>query len=161
MCGGHQSTDSDPTGPNQRWSLGFASGSMSRGRRFLFVSVIDDFSRECLTAVVDTPLSGNHVARELDLIAEKRGYPCMVVSDNGTALTSSAVLKWQEDSKADWHYIATGKPMHNGFVESFNGKMRDERLNEHLFDILRHVHTLIAAWRTDFIITARTRTSLA
>lgn len=80
----------------------------------------------------------------------KRAFPCMVVSDNGTELTSNAILKRQEDSKVDWHYIAPGKPMQNGFVESFNGRMRDECLNEQLFDNLRHSRKLIAAWRTDF-----------
>jgi len=79
-----------------------------------------------------------------------RGYPCMVVSDNGTELTSNAILKWQEDRKVEWHYIAPGKPMQNGFVESFNGRMRDELLNEHLFDNLRHARNLVSAWRTDF-----------
>ena len=101
-------------------------------------------------AVVDTSLSGIRVARELDRIAEMRGYPCMVVSDNGTELTSNAILKWQEDRKVDWHYIAPGKPMQNGYVESINGRMRDECLNEHLFDSLRHARNLVVAWRNDF-----------
>ncbi|MGJ8622627.1 MAG: integrase core domain-containing protein, partial [Yoonia sp.] len=94
--------------------------------------------------------SGDRVGRELDRIAEMRGYPCMVVSDNGTELTSNAILKWQEDRKVDWHYIAPGKPMQNGFVESFNGRLRDECMNEHLCDNLRHARALVAAWRTDF-----------
>ena len=76
---------------------------------------------------MDTSLSGDRVARELDRIAEMRGYPCVVVSDNGTELTSNAILKWQEDRKVDWHYIAPGKPMQNGFVQSFNGRMRPSR----------------------------------
>ena len=122
----------------------------SDGRRLRILNVIDDFSRECLAAVVDTSLSGERVARELDRIAETRGYPCMVVSDNGTELTSNAILKWQEDRKVEWHYIAPGKPMQNGFVESFNGRMRDECLNEHLFDTLRHARHLIAAWRDGY-----------
>jgi putative transposase len=74
----------------------------------------------------------------------------MVVSDNGTELTSNAILKWQEDREINWHYIAPGKPMQNGFVKSFNGRMRDEYLNEHLFDSLCHARNLIAAWRTEF-----------
>ena len=138
-----------PQGPNQRWSLE-VSDSLSCGRRFRILDVIDDFSRECLAAVVDTSLSGIRVGRELDKIAEVRGYPCMVVSDNGTELTSNAILKWQEDRKVEWHYIAPGKPMQNGFVESFNGRMRDELLNEHLFDTLRYARNLVAAWRDDF-----------
>ena len=126
------------------------SDSLSCGRRFRILNVIDDFSRECLAAVVDTSLSGIRVARELDRIAEMRGYPCMVVSDNGTELTSNAILKWQEDRRLEWHYIAPGKPMQNGLVESFNGRMRDELLTEHLFDTLRHARNPVAAWRDDF-----------
>ncbi len=90
-----------PQGPNQRWSLDFVSDSLSCGRRFRILNVIDDFSRECLAAVVDTSLSGIRVARELDRIAEMRGYTCMVVSDNGTELTSNAILKWQENRKVE------------------------------------------------------------
>ena len=135
---------------NQRWSLDFVSDALSCGRRFRVLCVIDDFSRECLATVVDTSLSGVRVARELDLIAETRGRPCMVVSDNGTELTSNAILKWQEDRKVEWHYIAPGKPMQNGFVESFNGRLRDECLNEHLFRTMRHARQLIADWREDY-----------
>lgn len=139
-----------PQGPNQRWSLDFVSDSLSCGRRFRILNVIDDFSRECLAAVVDTSLSGLRVARELDRVAEMRGYPCMVVSDNGTELTSNAILEWQEDRAVEWHYIAPGKPMQNGFVESFNGRLRDECLNEHLFPTLHQARHLIAAWRDDY-----------
>ena len=149
-----------PQEPNQRWSLDFVSDALSDGRRFRILCVIDDFSRECLATVVDNSLSGVRVARELDRIAEIRGYPCMVVSDNGTELTSNAMLKWQEDRKVEWHYIAPGKPMQNGIVESFNGRMRDECLNEHLFDNLYHACNLVAAWRNDFIHT-RPHCSLA
>ena len=139
-----------PQGPNQRWSLDFVSDALSDGRRFRILCVIDDFSRECLATVVDTSISGIRVARELDRIAETRGYPCMVVSDNGTELTSNAMLKWQQDRQVEWHYIAPGKPMQNGLVESFNGRLRDECLNEHLFPSLRHARHLIAAWRDDY-----------
>ena len=139
-----------PQGPNQRWSLDFVSDALEDGRRFRVLCVIDDFSRECLATVVDTSLSGARVARELDQIAEARGYPCMVVSDNGTELTSNAILRWQEDRQVEWHYIAPGKPMQNGLVESFNGKLRDECLNEHLFRNLRHARDLIGAWRDDY-----------
>ena len=69
----------------------------------------------------------------VDRIAELRGYPCMIVSDNGTELTSNAILAWQQRRGVEWHYIAPGKPMQNGFVENFNGRLRDECLNEHLF----------------------------
>lgn len=134
-----------PQGPNQRWSVDFVSGSLSDRRRFRVLCVLDDFSREFLAAVVDTSLSGQRVARELDKIARTRGHPCMVVSDNGTELTSNAILKWQKERKVEWHYIAPGKPMHNGFIESFNGRLRAECLNEHLFANLRHARELIAS----------------
>ena len=110
-----------PQGPNQRWSLDFVSDSFADGRRFRVLCVIDDFTRECLEAVVDTSLSGLRVARELDRIAELRGYPCMVVSDNGTELTSNAILKWQEDRKVEWHYIAPGKPMQTASSKASTG----------------------------------------
>src|SRR5690606_3564947 len=139
-----------PQGPNQRWSLDFVSDSLSGGRRFRILCVIDDFSRECLATVVDVSLSGIRVARELDHIAEMRGYPCMIVSDNGTELTSNAILEWQQDRQVEWHYIAPGKPMQNGFVESFNGRLRDECLNERLFTSYRHARNSIEAWRIDY-----------
>lgn len=81
-----------PQDPNQRWSLDFVSDTLIDGRRFRILCVIDDFSRECLAAVVDNSISGGRVARELDVIAERRGFPLMVVSDNGTELTSNAML---------------------------------------------------------------------
>ncbi len=127
-----------PQGPNQRWSLGFVSDALEDRRRFQVLNVIDDFSRECLAAVVGTSIGGACVARELDRSAELLGYPCLVVWDNGTELTSNAILKRQEERKVGWHYIAPGKPVQNGLVESFNGRMREECLNEHLFDSLRH-----------------------
>lgn len=139
-----------PQGPNQRWSLDFVSDALVDSRRFRILCVIDDFSRECLATVVDNSLSGVRVARELDLICEIRGRPCMVVSDNGTELTSNAILKWQQDRRVEWHYIQPGKPMQNGFVESFNGRLRDECLNEHLFTSYNHARKVIEAWRTDY-----------
>jgi len=127
-----------PQGSNQRWSLDFVSDALASSRRFRILTVVDDFSRECLALVVDNSLSGIRVARELDRIVERRGPPCMVVSDNGTELTSRAILSWQEAHGVEWHYIAPGKPTQNGFIESFNGRLRDECLNEHLFSNLAH-----------------------
>lgn len=135
---------------NQRWSLDFVSDALVDGRRFRILCVIDDFSRECLATVVDNSLSGERVARELDAIAERRGYPLLVVSDNGTELTSNAMLAWQQDRGVEWHYIAPGKPMQNGFVESFNGRLRDECLNEYLFRSYRHAREIIEEWRIDY-----------
>ena len=139
-----------PAEPNQRWSLDFLADSLKDGRRFRILAVIDDCTRECLALLVDTSISGLRVARQLDMIMEMRGKPRMVVSDNGTELTSNAILKWADERRVEWHYIAPGKPMQNGFVESFNGRLRDECLNEHLFDNLTHARRIIAAWKADY-----------
>jgi putative transposase len=148
-----------PQGKNQRWSLDFVLDALACSRRFRILTVVDDFSRECLALVVDNSLSGIRVARELDRVVETRGKPCMVVSDNGTELTSRAMLGWQEDRGVQWHYIAPGKPTQNGFIESFNGRLRDECLNEHLFTNLSEARRIIEAWRIDYN-TRRPHTSL-
>jgi putative transposase len=148
-----------PQGKNQRWSLDFVLDALACSRRFRILTVVDDFSRECLALVVDNSLSGIRVARELDRVVETRGKPCMVVSDNGTELTSRAMLGWQEDRGVQWHYIAPGKPTQNGFIESFNGRLRDECLNEHLFANLSEARQIIEAWRIDYN-TRRPHTSL-
>ncbi|PXA99274.1 IS3 family transposase, partial [Nostoc sp. 3335mG] len=109
-----------PDGPNQRWSLDFVSDTLTCSRRFRILCVVDDYTRECLALVADTSLSGMRVARELTRLIGLRGKPHTVVSDNGTELTSSAILRWSQDRRVEWHYIAPGKPMQNGFVESFN-----------------------------------------
>ena len=111
--------------------------------------MIDDFSRECLATIVDNSISGQRVARELDGIAGRRGHPLMVISDNGTEPTSNAMLKWQQDRGVEWHYIAPGKPIQNGFVQSFNGWLRDECFNEHLFRSYRHAREIIEDRRAD------------
>jgi putative transposase len=139
-----------PEAPNQRWSLDFVSDTLTDGRRFRVLCVVDDFTRECLALVADTSLSGRRVVRELDVIAARRGYPASVVSDNGTELTSSAVLAWSQDRGVGWHYIAPGKPQQNAFVESFNGKLRDECLNETLFTSVRQARVVLAAWQQDY-----------
>ena len=134
-----------PQGPNQRWSLDFVSDTLVDGRRFRVLVVVDDFTRECLALVADTSLSGRRVIRKLEQIIVRRGKPCMVVSDNGTELTSMAVLRWSQETKVDWHYIAPGKPTQNAFVESFNGRLRDECLNETLFTSLPQAKAILAA----------------
>jgi putative transposase len=139
-----------PQGPNQRWSLDFVSDTLTDGRRFRIFAVVDDFTRECLCLVADTSLSGVRVARELDLLIARRGRPVACVSDNGTELTSMAILKWSQQTGIEWHYIAPGKPTQNAFIESFNGKLRDELLNETLFTSLAHARAELAAWKDDY-----------
>jgi putative transposase len=139
-----------PQGRNQRWSLDFVSDALIDSRRFRILCVNDDCSRECLATVADNSISGVRVARELDRIAELRGYPCMVVSDNGTELTSNAILQSQQEQAVEWHYIQPGKPMQNGLVESFNGRLRDECLNEHLFTSYRQARRIIEDSRIEY-----------
>ena len=125
------------------------SDALEDGRRFRVLNVIDDFSRECLAAVSDPSFGGVRGAPELDRIADLRGFPCFVVSYNSMELTRKAMLKWQEDRKVDWHYIAPGKPMQNSFVESYNGSFRDKLLNETLFSSLAEAREKITTWKDD------------
>jgi putative transposase len=139
-----------PQGPNQRWSLDFLSDAFADGRRFRILAIVDDFTRECLALVVDTSLPGLRVARELDAVITRRGRPAMIVSDNGTELTSMTMLRWSQEHGITWHYIAPGKPQQNAFVESFNGRLRDECLIETLFASLAHAREVLAIWRDDY-----------
>lgn len=139
-----------PLVANQRWSLDFVSDQMTDGRRFRILTVIDNCTRECLGLVADTSLSGRRVARELDTIILRRGRPETIISDNGTEYTSNAILAWADDTGVSWHYIAPGKPQQNGFNESFNGRLRDELLNETLFRSLPHARIVLEAWRRDY-----------
>jgi putative transposase len=139
-----------PTAMNIRWSLDFVSDAFTDGRRFRILAVVDDFTRENLALIADTSLSGSRVVRELQALCEQRGYPKTVVSDNGTELTSTAVLKWVQETGIDWHYIQPGKPTQNAFIESFNGRLRDECLNETLFSSLRDARYKLSRWRKDY-----------
>jgi putative transposase len=139
-----------PQLPNERWSLDFVADQFIDGRRMRVLVVVDDCTRECLALVPDTSISGIRVARELDRLLADRGKPKMVVSDNGTELTSNAILQWADDYKVAWHYIAPGKPVQNAFAESFIGRLRDELLNETLFRSLSHARAVLDAWRADY-----------
>ncbi len=144
---------------NARWSLDFVHDQFVHGRRFRILNVVDDVTRECLAAIPDTSISGRRVARELTAIIERRGKPGFIASDHGTEFTSNAMLAWAEEHRIDWHYIAPGKPMQNGYIESFNGRMRDELLNETLFIDLVHARQAIETWVADYN-TARPHSAL-
>ena len=112
--------------------------------------MIDDCTRECLCLIADTSLSGARVARELSALIRVYGKPGCIVSDNGTEFTSRAILKWADENSVPWHYIDPGKPQQNAFVESFNGSLRDELLNEEIFDSLDDARRKLALWRYDY-----------
>ena len=114
------------------------------------LNIVDDVTRECLAAIPDTSISGRRVARELTAVIARRGKPGLIVSDNGTEFTSNAMFAWRREHQVAWHFIAPGKPMQNGFCESFNGRMRDELLNECLFLGLDHARARIAHWVVDY-----------
>jgi putative transposase len=122
--------------PNQRWSMDFVSDTFGASRKFRILAVNDDCCRENLSLISDTSLSGARVARELDALVRVYGKPESIVSDNGTEFTSAAILKWAQKNDVQWHYIDPGKPQQNGYIESFNGSLRDECLNEEIFDSL-------------------------
>ena len=133
--------------PNDRWSLDFVHDRLRTGRRFRMLTIVDDCTRESLAIDVDFGLSGQRVTRVLDAIARERAYPKTIVCDNGSELTSLAMLRWARDRGVRLHHIAPGKPVQNAFIESFNGKLRDECLNENDFVDLEHALTIIAEWR--------------
>lgn len=135
--------------PGERWSLDFVSDQFTDGRRFRILTIVDDCTRENLTLMADTSLSGARVARELDRLIAGHGKPKMIVSDNGTEFTSTAILAWAHKTRIEWHYIAPGKPTQNAFIESFNGRLRDELLNETLFSSLHQAQAMLAGWRRD------------
>ena len=132
-----------PALPNMRWSIDFVHDQLAAGRRFRILNVVDDATKECLMALADTSISGKRVARELTALVARRGRPALIVSDRGTEFTSNAMLAWAEEARVDWHFIAPGKPMQNGVCESFNGRMRDELLNETLFFDLAHARAAL------------------
>jgi putative transposase len=132
--------------PNARWSLDFVHDQFGSGRRLRILNVIDDVTKECLGAIPDTSISGRRVARELEAIIRRRGKPGIIVSDHGTEFTSNAMLAWTQAMGVNWHFIAPGKPMQNGICEAFNGRMRDELLNETIFYDLDHARAVIARW---------------
>lgn len=138
-----------PRAADQRWGLDSASDVLADGRRFRVLVVVDDFTRECLALVADSSLSGRRVTRQLDRVAGLRGMPLLVVSGNGTELTSHAVLRWQQERGVGWHCIAPGKPVQNAFVESLIGRLRGECPNEHVFRSPPAARSILDARRAD------------
>jgi putative transposase len=139
-----------PSGMNQVWSLDFMSDAFADGRRFRLFGVMDQYSRERLTLAADTSIGGRRVVRERGALVRERGKPQAIVSDNGTELTSRAVLQWATERGIAWHYITPGKPSENGFTESLNGRIRDECLNEHWFLSLEEARAVVEEWRHDY-----------
>jgi putative transposase len=139
-----------PASPNERWSLDFVHDRLASGRSLRLLTIHDDYTRECLWIEADTSLSGPRVTRILDCVAELRGRPQSLLTDNGPEFAGLALERWAHDRQVEHRFISPGKPAQNGYIESFNGKLRDECLNEHEFIDLRHARELIETFREDY-----------
>jgi putative transposase len=140
-----------PTAPNQCWSLDFVSDWLALGRKVRMLTIVDAYTRESLAIEVDTSLPGVRVARVLDRVIAVRGAkPDEIRLDNGPELTSRALDQWAYERGVQLRFIEPGKPVQNAYIESFNGRLRDECLNEHWFLTLAHAREIIEEWRTDY-----------
>lgn len=139
-----------PARPNERWSLDFVHDRLVNGRTLRLLTVVDDYTRECLWIEADTSLSGPRVTRVLDCLTELRGRPGSLLTDNGPEFAGLALERWTHDGQIQHRFITPGKPSENAYIESFNGKLRDECLNEHEFLHLSHARDLLEAFREDY-----------
>lgn len=139
------------TAPDQRWSLDFVSDALSWGRKLRMLTVVDTYTRESLAIEVDTSLPGERVARVLERVIDERGArPEEIVMDNGPELTSRALDAWAYGHGVRLRFIEPGRPQQNGYIESFNGRLRDECLNQHWFLSLADARQTVEAWRQDY-----------
>jgi putative transposase len=139
-----------PSGPNDVWSMDFVSDALASGRRIKVLTIVDDFSKESVDLAVDFGISGHYVTRVLDQAARFRGYPKAIRTDQGPEFTGQALDQWACQHGVQLKLIQAGKPTQNAFIESFNGRFRDECLNDHWFTSLAEARILIAAWRRDY-----------
>ena len=145
--------------PNERWSMDFMRDTFADGRKFRLLTIVDDATRECLATEVETSLPGSRVVRVLERLVADRGYPKILVTDNGPEFTGQTFTTWAERCGITLHCIEPGKPVQNAYIESFNGKFRDECLNERWFVSLADARQTIDAWRQDYN-TARPHSAL-
>jgi putative transposase len=138
------------TYPHQRWSMDFVHDTFATGRRLRVLSIADDFSKQCVKIEVDTSISGQRVTRALDQAVEFYGLPECIRIDNGPEFIGNALDKWAYENGVKLEFIEPGKPMQNGYIESFNGKLRDECLNENWFTSLQQARSIIENWRIDY-----------
>lgn len=139
-----------PDAPNQRWSMDFMMDTLVNGRRFRILTVVDNFSRECPLLEVAVSMTGKTVAGHLDGLGKERGYPQAITVDNGTEFFSRAMDAWAYHNKVQLAFIRPGKPVENAFIESFNGRLRDECLNATLFHSINDAKEKIETWRRDY-----------
>lgn len=138
------------TRPNEHWAMDFVEDRLASGRKFRTLTIEDTFSRECPAIEVDTSLGGIRVVRVLDRLLEERGRPDAITIDNGTEFDSKAVDAWAFKHGVKLDFIRPGKPNENAYIESFNGRFREECLNEHIFETLDQAREIIEEWRIDY-----------
>jgi putative transposase len=139
-----------PTAPAERWSMDFVQDTLADGRRLRAFTLVDDFTRECPLIEVDTALSAPRLCRVLDALALTRPLPRALVCDNGPEFTSAVLDQWAHRRGIALHFIRPGKPIENAYIESFNGRFRDECLNEHWWTSRREAQIVIEQWRRDY-----------
>jgi putative transposase len=139
-----------PSAPNERWSMDYVSDALMDGTRLRPFNVVDDFTRECLALEVDTSIPGRRATRVMEKIAATRPLPKFIICDNGPESTGSAFDSWAHRRGVRVHFIRPGKPIENAYAESFNGKLRDEYLNENWFVTMDDARSRIEAWRLDY-----------
>jgi putative transposase len=139
-----------PSRPNQCWALDFVSDTLAWGRRIRCLTVVDCFTREAPAIELDTSLPGARVVRVLEAVSSQRGLPQTILMDNGPELTSRVLDQWAYEHCVELRFIDPGKPVQNAFIESFNGRFRDECLNQHWFVSLAQARRLVEAWRLDY-----------
>lgn len=136
--------------PNERWSVDFVHDRLANGRTFRALTIVDDFSRECIGIEVDFSFPSARVVRVFEGLAQSRDLPTTIKSDNGAEFTSELMLAWSAKRNIDLHFIEPGRPMQNASIESLNGRFRDELLNEHAFVTIFDARALIEQWRLDY-----------
>jgi putative transposase len=139
-----------PAAANLSWSMDFVSDGLAAGRRFRCLNIVDDCTRECVAIEVDTSLTGTRVQAVLDRLAETRGLPQSITVDHGPEFEGQVLDTWAYGAKVQLSFIRPGKPNENAYIESFNGKFRDECLNEHWFLTMAHARRIIETWRIEY-----------
>jgi putative transposase len=139
-----------PSRANEHWSMDFVTDSLTSGRRFRALTIVDDHSRESVAIEADFSLTGHRVTRVLERLAFTRGLPAVITVDNGPEFAGQALDAWAYQKGVKLHFIRPGKPVENAYIESFNGRFRDECLNENLFRTLEEARAIIEAWRCDY-----------
>jgi putative transposase len=130
--------------------MDFVSDGLAHGRRFRCLNVVDDYTRECLAIEVDTSLPGIRVKQVMQRLCEMRGLPLSITVDNGPEFAGKVLDAWAYEAGVTLSFIRPGKPVENAYIESFNGKFRDECLNEHWFTSMKHARKMIEAWRIEY-----------